>query len=135
MMKEVTISRVFNYNGIKLDDPNPALQPDAVREFFVPQYMELTTAVVEGPVTKDTVATYTFRRAAGAKGRGPIPSPMRTKLQAIARGEVAQGMQKPMDAGLMGSMAGVYGNLLRIAESKNVGRPLQMPREAFGFWG
>lgn len=134
-MKEVTISRVFTYNGIKLDDPNPALQPDAVREFFVPQYMELTTAVVEGPVTKDNVATYTFRRAAGAKGRGPMPSPLRIKLQAIARGEVTQSKQKPMDVSLVGSMAGVYGHLLSITNSKSVGRPLQMPREAFGFWG
>lgn len=134
-MKEVTISRVFNYNGIKLDDPNPAMQPDAVREFYVPQYMELTTAVVEGPVTKDNVATYTFRRAAGAKGRGQMPSPMRTMLKAIARGEMVQSKEMPMDIGLIGKMSGTYGNLLEIAKSKRVGRPLQMPREAFGFWG
>lgn len=134
-MKEVTISRVFTYNGIRLDDPNPALQPDAVREFYLPHYQELNTAVVEGPVTKDNVATYTFRRAAGAKGRGPLPSPLRSRLQAIARGEVVGSKQKPMDAGLVGNMAGAYGHLLNIARSKSVGRPLQMPREAFGFWG
>ncbi|MFC6281178.1 PRTRC system protein C [Polaromonas aquatica] len=134
-MKEITISRVFIYNGIKLADPNPALQPDAVREFYVPHYQELNTAVVEGPVTKDNVATYTLRRAAGAKGRGPLPSPLRTRLQAIARGEVQEGKQKPMDAGLIGSMGGVYVRLSEIAKSKKFGRPLHMPREAFGFWG
>lgn len=134
-MKEVTISRVFSYNGIPLIDPNPALQPDAVREFYVPQYMELTTAVVEGPVTRDNVATYTFRRAAGAKGRGPLPSPLRAKLQAIARGEVTESKQIPMDVSLFGKMGSACGQLLNIANTKRVGRPLSMPRAAFGFWG
>lgn len=134
-MKEVTIGRVFTYNGIKLDDPNPALQPDAVREFYVPQYMELTTAVVEGPVTKANVATYTFRRAAGAKGRGTLQTPLRARLQSIARGEVVASKQMPMDASLIESMGSVYGQLVSIGRSTSTGRPLHMPREAFGFWG
>lgn len=134
-MKEVKIERAFTYNGIKLADPNPALQPDAVREFYVPQYMELTTAVVEGPVTKDNVATYTFRRAAGAKGRGAQPLPARIHLQAIARGEASGKANVQLDACLLSSMGSIYGHLMTIAKSKSVGRPLQMPREAFGFWG
>lgn len=134
-MKEVKIERVFTYNGIKLADPNPALQPDAVREFYVPQYMELTTAVVEGPVTKDNVATYTFRRAAGAKGRGAQPLPARIHLQAIARGEASGNTTVQLDARQISSMGSIYGHLMAIAKSKTVGRPLQMPREAFGFWG
>jgi PRTRC genetic system protein C len=123
MMKEIKISRVFTYNGIKLDDPNPALQPDAVREFYVPQYQELTTAVVEGPVTKDNVATYTFRRAAGAK------------LQAIARGEVTDSKQMPLNASMFGNMGRIYENLMGVTKGKAASRPLQMPSEAFGFWG
>lgn len=134
-MKEVKIERVFTYNGIKLADPNPALQPDAVREFYVPQYMELTTAVVEGPVTKSDVATYTFRRAAGAKGRGAQPLPARIHLQAIARGESSGISTVQLDAGLITSMSSFYGHLMSIAKSKSVGRPLQMPSQAFGFWG
>ena len=67
-MHEIQITRRFRYNSITLPDPNPALAPEQVREFYASQYPELNNAVVEGPVTQDAVATYTFTRAAGAKG-------------------------------------------------------------------
>ena len=134
-MKEVHIERVFNYNGIKLADPNPALQPEAVREFYVPQYMELTTAVVEGPVTKDNVATYTFRRAAGAKGRVSQPPTLRHQLHAIAKGEKTDDTTVNIDAALLESMQKMYLGLLRVARSKNGGRAHQVSGHAFGLWG
>ena len=67
-MQEIQITRSFKYNSVTLPDPNPALGPDQIREFYATQYPELNNAVVEGPVTKNAVATYTFTRAAGAKG-------------------------------------------------------------------
>lgn len=69
---EKTIKRVFKYNGISLQDPNPEKTPDQVRALFAPAYPELLNAVVEGPVTKAGVSTYTFTRAAGAKGVGHL---------------------------------------------------------------
>lgn len=64
------IKRAFKYNGITFNDPSPEKTPDQVRLFFAPQYPELLTAVIEGPVTKTGVSTYTFARAAGSKGVG-----------------------------------------------------------------
>ena len=64
------IKRVFKYNGISFNDPSAEKTPDQVRLFFAPQYPELLTAVVEGPVTKAGVSSYTFARAAGSKGVG-----------------------------------------------------------------
>lgn len=65
---EQTIKRVFKYNGITLQDPGPEKLPDQVRVLFAPAYPELLNAVVEGPVTKSGVSTYTFARATGSKG-------------------------------------------------------------------
>lgn len=65
---EQKISRAFAYNGLKLADPAASKTPDAVRLFYAAMYPELLTSVVEGPVTKGGVSTYTFVRAAGSKG-------------------------------------------------------------------
>lgn len=67
-MKTVNLTRVFAYNGIKLADPGVSMDPEAVRMFYATQFPELVTSVVEGPVTKGAVSTYTFTRAAGSKG-------------------------------------------------------------------
>lgn len=134
-MKEVKLSRSFVYNGITLIDPNLALSPDAVREFYSTQYPELNTAVVDGPVTKDNVSTYTIRRAAGAKGRGPVPMESRMKLKAIAAGQVSDSKQAQIDAGMAMKMKGATNVLQNLVTSREYSRPLQLPSGAFGIWG
>jgi len=134
-MKEITISRAFAYNGIRLEDPNPAMQPDAVREFFVPQYPELTTAVVEGPERQGNVATYTFRRAAGSKGRGQAPSPVRARLQALVGGDGDDAEQQPFTVDSASNVKAISRLLLNIAKSNETGRPQNVPGEAHGLWG
>ncbi|RWA55991.1 carbamoylphosphate synthase large subunit [Cupriavidus sp. UYMSc13B] len=62
------LTREFTYNGMTLMDPGPAFTPDQVRDMYIAQYPELTTATVDGPEHSVTVARYTFMRAAGAKG-------------------------------------------------------------------
>ena len=62
------ITRKFRYNGMNLNDPSPSKTPSQVLEFYSRQFEELTTAVIEGPVTKSGTATYTFTRAVGSKG-------------------------------------------------------------------
>lgn len=64
------ITREFKYNSLKLVDPAPAMTPDQVRVHLAAMYPELLTAVIEGPVTKGGVSTYTFVRSAGSKGSG-----------------------------------------------------------------
>jgi len=60
--------RQFSYNGMTLLDPGPAFTPEQVRDIYSAQYPELTTASVDGPEVKGDVASFTFVRAAGAKG-------------------------------------------------------------------
>ena len=67
-MQVAEIKRAFAYNGLKLPDPNPGMSIDQVKAMFAMQFPELNNSVVEGPVTKDSVATYTFTRAVEAKG-------------------------------------------------------------------
>ncbi|AOY97580.1 carbamoylphosphate synthase large subunit (plasmid) [Cupriavidus sp. USMAA2-4] len=60
--------REFLYNGMQFADPGPAFSPDDVRDLYSAQYPELTTAAVDGPTVNGDIASYTFQRAAGAKG-------------------------------------------------------------------
>lgn len=80
-IKQTTIRREFRYNGIKLTDVAAEKTADQVRVFYAAQYPELLNAVVEGPVTKNGVSTYTFARAAGSKGVGHL-----TALNQITHG-------------------------------------------------
>lgn len=67
-LQTVNIRREFKYNGMNLADPAPEKTPDHVRNFYCRMYPELTTAVIEGPFTKNGVSTYSFVKAAGSKG-------------------------------------------------------------------
>lgn len=62
------LKRSFKYNGLTLTDPSSEKTPDGVRMFYATQYPELLNAVIEGPVTKNSISVYTFVRAAGEKG-------------------------------------------------------------------
>lgn len=79
-VQQTEIKREFKYNSLQLTDPSVSKTPDQVRMFFAAMYPELATAVVEGPVTKKGVSTYTFMRAAGSKG-----SAHGTSLQSFVR--------------------------------------------------
>lgn len=60
--------RVFEFGGVKLPDPNPALSIEQVRDMYVNTYPDLATAAVEGPETVAGEMHYRFQRAVGAKG-------------------------------------------------------------------
>jgi PRTRC genetic system protein C len=62
------LERTFTYNGLSLPDPNPTFTPQQVRDTYSAAYPELTTAEIEGPVTKGNKLEFTFRRAVGTKG-------------------------------------------------------------------
>lgn len=134
-MKEIIITRKFVYNGITLPDPSSGLKPEAVREFYATQYPELNNAVVEGPVTKNNVSTYTFQRAAGAKGKGIQESPIRDRVVCIANGEANAQTAHLVNAELLQKMGPAYRALSQVTASRRVGRPLQLPSQAFGVWG
>jgi PRTRC genetic system protein C len=62
------MTRVFQFNGIRLPDPNPEMSVDNVKALYSAQYPELTTAVVNGPEAVGDKMHYTFDRAIGSKG-------------------------------------------------------------------
>ena len=62
------MTRVFQFNGIRLPDPNPEMSVDSVKALYSAQYPELTTAVVNGPEAVGDKMRYTFDRAIGSKG-------------------------------------------------------------------
>ena len=69
MALSVTImTRVFQFNGIRLPDPNPAMSVDEVKALYAAQYPELATAAVNGPEAAGDKMRYTFERAIGSKG-------------------------------------------------------------------
>ncbi len=68
MITETRMAREFSYNGVKLPDPNPAMTPEEVRQFFATQYPDITTASITGPEAEGDKLRYSFTRAIGSKG-------------------------------------------------------------------
>ena len=61
-------TRIFQFSGIRLPDPNETMSVEEVKAFYSTQYPELATAVVNGPEAVDDKMRYTFDRAIGSKG-------------------------------------------------------------------
>ena len=47
------LPRIFKYNTMHLDDPDPKMSPEEVKEFYSNIYPELTQAEIEGPIMGD----------------------------------------------------------------------------------
>jgi PRTRC genetic system protein C len=71
-MTVTSLERVFTFEngsaGITLQDPNPAMQPNEVMDFFSNTYPELTTATVHGPEIENDRMVYRFKTTIGTKG-------------------------------------------------------------------
>ena len=67
-MKVETLVREFNYNGVRLPDPNPKLTVDEVRNLYATAHPDITTAAIEGPEAVGNKLIYRFSRAIGTKG-------------------------------------------------------------------
>ena len=62
------MTRVFQFQGIRLPDPNQEMSVEEVKALYAAQYPELATAVVNGPEAVGDKMRYTFERAIGSKG-------------------------------------------------------------------
>ena len=62
------MTRIFQFSGIRLPDPNETMSVDEVKAFYSAQYPELATAVVNGPEAVGDKMRYTFERVIGSKG-------------------------------------------------------------------
>jgi PRTRC genetic system protein C len=135
-MQEIQITRNFRYNSITLPDPNPALGPEQIREFYATQYPELNNAVVEGPVTSNALATYTFIRAAGAKGTAGEGRSAREVVAATLTGSTGSPEQVLLESALEDRLAAPAGHIAQVAsDTKTSAPPLPLPSTAFGLWG
>ena len=67
-MKAETLTRVFSYAGMRLPDPDPAMDPPQVVEAYAVGYPEITNADVQGPTVEGDTLVYTIVRAVGRKG-------------------------------------------------------------------
>ncbi len=62
------LPRVFIYNAITLDDPDPKMTAEEAKEFWANVYPELTQSQIEGPYNENERIVYKFVRTVGTKG-------------------------------------------------------------------
>ena len=67
-MQASVVSREFNFNGVKIPDPDKALSPEEVRSVLATMYPDIATASITGPEAVGAKLRYTFVRGIGAKG-------------------------------------------------------------------
>ena len=67
-MESHVLSRIFEFNGVRLPDPDQKLSPEEVRNLYAHQYPDIATASITGPEAVGDKLRYQFTRAIGAKG-------------------------------------------------------------------
>jgi PRTRC genetic system protein C len=84
-----TLPRVFEYNSMALEDPDPAKSPEEVKDIYAEIYHELTQAKISGPKITEDAMVYEFDTSFGTKG---------ITVTEIAAGRMPAGMPtKPLD--------------------------------------
>ncbi len=72
-MEKRLIERIFEYSGMRLNDPDPTMNPEDVKHFYTAVYPELSQAVMEEPVRRGDTLVYAIKRAVGTKGGEQSP--------------------------------------------------------------
>ena len=67
-MKSQVLSRIFEFNGVRLPDISPTLSPEEIRDLYAHQYPDIATASITGPEAIGDKLRYQFTRAIGSKG-------------------------------------------------------------------
>lgn len=75
------VKRCFQYSSLELPDPDSAMSPERVKEFYAAVYPELTQAVVGEPERRGATQVYKFTRAVGTKGGEQSPPRLLTVEQ------------------------------------------------------
>ena len=63
-----TLQRIFSYNNLRLEDPDPSMTPEKVKEFYAGIYPELTQSIIEEPQVSENAVTYKLAKTYGTKG-------------------------------------------------------------------
>jgi PRTRC genetic system protein C len=80
MAKVETLERIFKHGQLILEDIDPSMTPEQIKDHYAGIYNELTQAVIEGPNFTAEAEEYVFRKAVGTKG---------VTLKEIAAGNLA----------------------------------------------
>jgi PRTRC genetic system protein C len=67
-MESHALSRIFEFNGVRLPDINPKLSPEEIRTLYAHQFPDIATATITGPEAIGDKLRYQFTRAIGSKG-------------------------------------------------------------------
>jgi len=67
-MEAKPLARSFEFNGMRLPDPNPKLSVEEARALYAHQYPDIATAAITGPEAVGDKLVYRFTRAIGTKG-------------------------------------------------------------------
>ena len=67
-MQASVVTREFNFNGVKIPDPDKTLSPEEVRSVLATMYPDIATASITGPEAVGDKLRYNFVRAIGVKG-------------------------------------------------------------------
>ena len=67
-MKSQVLSRIVEFNGVRLPDISPTLSPEEIRNLYAHQYPDIATASITGPEAIGDKLRYQFTRAIGSKG-------------------------------------------------------------------
>jgi PRTRC genetic system protein C len=62
------LSRIFEFNGVRLPDPDPKLTVEEIRNLYSHEYPDIATASITGPEAVGDKLRYQFTRAIGSKG-------------------------------------------------------------------
>jgi PRTRC genetic system protein C len=67
-MQVSALSRIFEFAGVRIPDPDRTLSPEEVRSVLAPLYPDIATATVSGPEVKGDKLVFTLSRSVGVKG-------------------------------------------------------------------
>ncbi len=132
-MQTTVNKRVFVHNGLRLQDPDSALSPAAVKDLFSAMYPELLNAEIQGPEISGDELVHTFHRTTGTKGATKVRAGSHTKARAkkspfVRRLDMAAGETSSPTAALSVSKL----KTLRDAMTPVLGSPsLSLPSGSF----
>ena len=67
-MEGKILTRIFEFNGVRLPDISPTLSVEEIRTAYAQQFPDIATASITGPEAVGDKLHYQFTRAIGSKG-------------------------------------------------------------------
>ena len=126
-MQKTNLTRVFQYSGIKLPDPDSSMNPIEVRDFFaMAGRPELSSAEVRGPEIVGEELIYTLHRAVGTKGMDGV-------AETIIHASVKEAMIS-FCAMRVNSNSMVNEAIQKLHRTTEVGKAIAPPSELIPWW-